>query len=99
MMFLFKKIVNFLGLRLDIDAYACFEGSHQKTRLNSVLQEGHEHFGRLVSQRQMRRWWYYFQKFGFVPAENKISKRIVNGWENIGELVDGHKRVQNDWRN
>ena len=70
-----KKIVNFLGLRLGIDAYACFKGSHQKTRLNSVLQEAHEHFGRLVSQRQMRRWWYYFQKFGFVPAENKYFKK------------------------
>ena len=72
--FYFKKEVNFLGLRLGIDAYACFEGSHQRTWLNSV-QEAHKHFEYLVSEQQMRQWWYYFQKFGFVPVEIKYFKK------------------------
>ena len=34
-----NKVIDFIGERLGIDAYASFEGNRQRTQLNSVLKE------------------------------------------------------------
>ena len=67
-------MIDFIGERLGIDAYASFEGNRQRTQLNSVLKEAASHFN-FGSGPQMRRWWYYFQKYGYVPEEKTKYKR------------------------
>ena len=69
-----NKVTDFIGEKLVIHAYTSFEGCNQKTQLNSVLLEAASHFN-FGSDRQMRRWWYYFQKYGYVPAEKNKYKR------------------------
>ena len=69
-----NKGIDCIGEKLGIHAYASFEGCNQKTQLNSVLLEAVSHFN-FGSNQQMRRWWYYFQKYGYVPAETKQYTR------------------------
>ena len=74
-----NKVIDFIGERLGIHAYASFEGSGQRTQLNSALLEAASFFN-FGSDRQMRRWLYYFQQYGYVPAEKtkyrRTSKRM-----------------------
>ena len=74
-----NKVIDFIGERLGIHAYASFEGCNKKTQLNSVLLEVSSYFN-FGSDQQMRRWWYYFPKYVYVPAEKKqytrTSKRM-----------------------
>ena len=51
-----NKVIDFIGERLGIHAYASFEGCNQKTQLNSVLLEAASHFN-FGSDRQMHWWW------------------------------------------
>ena len=92
--FYFKKEVNILWLRLGIDPYTCFEGSHQRTFLNSVLQIIHKHIGRLISEQQILRWWYYFKKNGFVTAEMKYIKK-KSKWMCVCVCVGGGCKLVN----
>jgi len=66
-----NKVIDFISERLGIHVYASFEGCNQKTQLNSVLLEAASHFN-FGSDRQMRRWRYYFQKYGYVQQRKNI---------------------------
>ena len=89
-----NKVIDFIGERLGIDAYASFEGNRQRTQLNSVLKEAASYFNFGYGP-QMWRWWYYFQKYGYVPAEKtkykRTSKRTKKG-KNKTQWTSRHTR-------
>ena len=87
-----NKVIDFIGERLGIHAYASFEGCNQKTQLNSVLLEAASHFN-FGSNRQMRRWWYYFQKYGYVPAEKTKYKRTSKRMGKRNKQVNGRQHI------
>ena len=87
-----NKVIDFIGERLGIHAYASFEGCNQKTQSNSVLLEAASYFN-FGSDRQMRRWWYYFQKYGYVPAEKKNINEQANEWEKRNKQVNGRQHI------
>ena len=90
-----NKVIDFIGERLGINAYASFEGSGQKTQLNSALIEAASFFN-FGSERQMRRWWNYFQQNGYIPAEKtkykRTSKRMGKRTKKKSQWTSTHTR-------
>ena len=87
-----NKVIDFIGDRQGIHAYASFEGCNQKTQLNSVLLEAASYFN-FGYDRQMRRGWYYFQKYGCVQAEKKHIQEQTNAWEKRRKQVIGRQHI------
>jgi hypothetical protein len=62
------------GLGPDL-VWKCFEGMETTTPLQSVLRDVRRRIAPTISERTMRRWWYYFLKFGDTQASHRVIKR------------------------
>jgi hypothetical protein len=72
-----KIVVGYILSALDNDEiYRCGEDSRRRSRLESILKDACRKELPRLTTRTARRWFYWFVKYGVVPAEDRRIKRV-----------------------
>jgi transposase len=89
-----KRVVEYIVLELGDDVYCCAEGSGRRTHLAQVLKRARQDLLPTVSPRQLRRWFYFYLKFGHVKAE---SKRFIRHRADAGTRRYRRRSKRGQW--